>query len=123
MTENRNLKRAVRARAARTGESYTAALRQVRGPDQTVGPRRLRLAVAQSAAPPDPRDTAALRAAGAELRALMREARAGGARLVHFPEGATCCPAKRVPVHFKLQAGRVHASQLIPASYLRAVRR
>ncbi len=35
----------------------------------------------------------------------------------------TCCPAKRVPVRFKLEAGRIHPLQVIPASYLRAVRR
>jgi hypothetical protein len=35
----------------------------------------------------------------------------------------TCCPAKRVPVRFKLQAGRIQPVQAIPASYLRAVRR
>jgi hypothetical protein len=35
----------------------------------------------------------------------------------------TCCPAKSVPVRFKLQAGRIHALQAIPPSYLRAVRR
>ena len=35
----------------------------------------------------------------------------------------TCCPAKRVPVRFKLQAGRIQPQQAIPASYLRAVRR
>jgi LppP/LprE lipoprotein len=35
----------------------------------------------------------------------------------------TCCPAKRVPVRFKLQAGRIQPLQVIPASYLRAVRR
>jgi LppP/LprE lipoprotein len=35
----------------------------------------------------------------------------------------TCCPAKRVPVRFKLQAGRIQPQQVIPASYLRAVRR
>jgi predicted amidohydrolase len=129
MTANKNLKRQVRARAAKTGESYTAALRHVRPPapvsqapaaetpasktatgqtpasktaaGQTAeatgpeGPRRLRLAVAQTTAPGDPRDHAALRAAGAELRRLMRAASAAGARLVHFPEGATCCPHKR----------------------------
>ena len=35
----------------------------------------------------------------------------------------TCCPARRVPVRFRLEAGRIHALGLIPASYLRAVRR
>jgi hypothetical protein len=35
----------------------------------------------------------------------------------------TCCPAKHVPVRFKLEAGAVHASSLVPPSYLRAVQR
>jgi hypothetical protein len=35
----------------------------------------------------------------------------------------TCCPVKQVDVRFKLQAGQVHALQLIPPSYLRAVQR
>jgi hypothetical protein len=35
----------------------------------------------------------------------------------------TCCPAKRAYVRFKLLAGRVQPLQVIPASYLRAVRR
>jgi predicted amidohydrolase len=96
MTSNSNLKRAVRARAAKTGESYTAALRHVRpAGERPAEPRRLRLAVAQSAAPGDPRDSPGLRAAAGEVRRLMREARAAGARLVHFPEGAACGPHKQ----------------------------
>jgi predicted amidohydrolase len=98
MTSNKNLKRIVRARAAKTGESYTAALRQVRGPGSTAGPagpRRLRLAVAQSDAPGDPRDRPALHAAADAVRRLMREAAEAGARLVHFPEGAVCGPRKQ----------------------------
>src|SRR3954452_19685456 len=35
----------------------------------------------------------------------------------------TCCPEKTVKVHFRLEGTRVHARDLIPASYLRAVRR
>jgi predicted amidohydrolase len=99
MTANRNLKRRVRARAARTGESYTAALRHFRPtpmgdtmPDST----RIRLAAAQLVAPEDPRDSAALRRSGQDIRRLMREARQLGARIVHFPEGATCSPHKLV---------------------------
>ncbi len=161
MTVNKNLKRQVRARAAKTGESYTAALRHVRppapgaetaaetpaaetmaaetmaretpaaetpatetlaaetlagpGPD---GPRRLRVAVAQSTAPGDPRDHAALRAAGAELRGLMRAASAAGARLVHFPEGATCCPHKRAMSASAEEVGPADWSRL-DASLLR----
>lgn len=99
MTENANFKRRVRARAARTGECYTAALRQVRrGSPDDVAPETgaLRLAVAQSATHDDPSDVARLRHGGQEMRRLMREARRAGARLVHFPEGAVCCPNKRI---------------------------
>lgn len=35
----------------------------------------------------------------------------------------TCCPAKHVHVRFKLQSGGVHASSLVPPSYLRGVQR
>ncbi|GAA2281055.1 hypothetical protein GCM10010430_78940 [Kitasatospora cystarginea] len=58
--------------------------------------RALRLAVAQSTVPEDPGDRTAIRAAGAEVRALMREAAEAGARLVQFPEGALVYPHKRV---------------------------
>ena len=99
MTANRNVKRRVRARAAKTGESYTTALRHV-SPSPPGGPvaptKRVRLAVAQPTVPGDPRDEAALRAAGSGIRRLMREAHEAGARLVHFPEGATCSPDKHV---------------------------
>src|SRR5919112_443526 len=51
MTAHRNLKRRVRARAAKTGESYTTALRHFRptpsGEDMPE-PTTLRIAVAQS---------------------------------------------------------------------------
>ncbi len=99
MTANRNFKRRVRTRAAKTGESYTTALRHFR-PTSTgnVMPeaKRVRLAVAQTAVPEDPRESAELRASGAELRRLMREAHQAGARIVQFPEGATCAPHKRI---------------------------
>jgi len=58
--------------------------------------RRLRLAVAQSTVPEDPTDPENLRASGRQIRALMREARDAGARLVQFPEGAITYPGKRV---------------------------
>ncbi|MDN3359255.1 carbon-nitrogen hydrolase family protein [Actinomadura sp. DC4] len=90
MTANTNLKRQVRARAAKTGQSYTTALRHFRTA------KRPRLAVAQTTVREDPRDGDALRASGRELRRLMRRAHAAGARVVHFPEGATCSPHKRV---------------------------
>jgi predicted amidohydrolase len=99
MTQNGNLKRRVRARAAKTGESYTAALRHVR---QTSADhlepetKSVRLAVAQTTFFNDPRDISGLRASGVEMRRLMREAHKAGARLVHFPEGAICSPNKRI---------------------------
>lgn len=97
MTANRNLKRMVRARAAKTGESYTAALRHFRltltgEPMLETNRGGLRLAVAQTLV----RDAhpAELRASGAEVRELMRQAHQAGARVVHLPEGATCWPNK-----------------------------
>ncbi|TSE14144.1 carbon-nitrogen hydrolase family protein [Mesorhizobium intechi] len=97
MTQNGNLKRRVRARAAKTGESYTAALRHVRPtlPDRSEA-KSVRLAVAQTSLFNDPRDVSGLRASGMEMRRLMRDAHKAGARLVHFPEGATCSPNKRI---------------------------
>jgi predicted amidohydrolase len=99
MTANRNLKRRVRARAAKTGESYAAALRHVRPVHQgdtmpEVTP--VRLATAQVVVGEDPRDTAQLRRGGRDVRELMRQARRAGARIIHFPEGATCSPHKRI---------------------------
>jgi len=96
MTQNGNLKRRVRARAAKTGESYTAALRHVRRPPDRPGPSALRLAVAQTAFANDPGNGVALQASAAALRRLMVEASKSGARLIHFPEGAICVPNKRI---------------------------
>jgi hypothetical protein len=99
MTQNANFKRRVRARAAKTGESYTAALMHFRSNfSGDTGPetRSLRLAVAQTTFHNDPRDIDGLRRSGMEMRDLMRQARMAGARLVHFPEGATCSPNKRI---------------------------
>ncbi|WP_063936617.1 carbon-nitrogen hydrolase family protein [Amycolatopsis azurea] len=56
----------------------------------------LRLAVAQSTVPEDPSDRDGLRKSGSEIRALMREASAAGARLVQLPEGAITYPDKYV---------------------------
>lgn len=99
MTHNGSFKRRVRARAAKTGASYTTALMHLRrSPANDVPPeaRTLRLAVAQSSICNDPRDVTALRASGRQMRHLMRQAHGVGARLVHFPEGATCSPNKRI---------------------------
>ncbi|PWG07551.1 carbon-nitrogen hydrolase family protein [Streptomyces sp. V2] len=102
MTARRNFKRRVRARAARTGESYTSALRHFRPTpsgdvmSEAGNPRRVRLAVAQTVVREDPRDAEALRESGREVKELMREAGARGARVVHFPEGAICFPGKFV---------------------------
>jgi len=91
MTANRNLKQRVRARALKTGESYTAARHQLAG-----GPRSVTVAAAQLPLLPDPGDAGQVRASGNAVRALMRQASSRGARLVHFPEGALTCPHKRV---------------------------
>jgi predicted amidohydrolase len=97
MTANRSFKHRVRARAAKTGESYTAALRHFRTtPRGESMPKNLRLSVAQLQIQPDPGDTAAVRECGEQIRHLMREARAAGARVLHLPEGALACPSKRV---------------------------
>ncbi|MDH6128636.1 hypothetical protein [Kitasatospora sp. GP82] len=58
--------------------------------------RTLRLAVAQSTVPEDPTDRTAVRAAGEEIRSLMRRAAGAGARLVQFPEGEIVYPGKHV---------------------------
>ena len=55
----------------------------------------MRLAVAQVTVHGDPRDAAALRDSGQQIRRLMRAARQADARLVHFPEGAATCPNKK----------------------------
>ncbi|MDK1493049.1 carbon-nitrogen hydrolase family protein [Sinorhizobium sp. 7-81] len=99
MTQNGIFKRRVRARAAKTGESYTTALMHVRrSSSNEIKPeaKSVRLAVAQTTVHDDPRNTAALRTSGLEMRRLMRQAHEAGARLVHFPEGATCSPNKRI---------------------------
>ena len=99
MTKNSKLKREVRARAEKTGESYTAARRHLARGDAAkldAPPKPLRLAVAQMTVHGDPRDADLLRCSGSELRHLMGAAKASGARLVHFPEGATCFPHKQV---------------------------
>jgi predicted amidohydrolase len=99
MTAKRNFKHRVRARAAKTGESYSAALRHFRTtPRGESMPKNtfMRLSVAQLTVQPDPGDTAALRASGEQIRGLMREAHAAGARVLHLPEGALTSPSKKV---------------------------
>jgi len=92
MTANRNLKRRIRDRAARTGESYAAARQQLLAPARQT----LTVAVAQVPLRPDPGDVAQIEASGGCVRALIGRARSQGARLVHFPEGALTSPHKRV---------------------------
>ena len=98
MTANKNFKRRVRARATKTGESYTAALRHLRpapvGDDQTPAKRTMRLAVVQIILRQDPRRSDELRESGRDIRRLMWQAHDEGASLVHFPEGSTCSPHK-----------------------------
>ncbi|MFZ3491915.1 carbon-nitrogen hydrolase family protein [Streptomyces sp. 5.8] len=52
--------------------------------------------MAQSVVPEDPANPALLRASGAQIRSLMREAAAAGARLAQFPEGAIVYPDPHV---------------------------
>lgn len=59
-------------------------------------PEPFRIAVAQSTVHEDPTNPTLLRKSGAEVRSLMREAAAAGARLVQFTEGAICFPSKVV---------------------------
>lgn len=96
MTQNHNFKRRVRQRASKTGEAYTTARQHLlaRSGAPLVATRSIRLAVAQSVAHLDPGNVNELRAAGAEIRRLMREARAAGARLLHLSEGSLCSPSK-----------------------------
>jgi predicted amidohydrolase len=100
MTANRSFKRRVRARAARTGEAYTAALRHLRTTEGAIVPTTpshpgtVRLAVAQTTHRRDPGDVEAFRSAGAEARTLMRRAAALGADLIQFPEATLCFPDK-----------------------------
>jgi predicted amidohydrolase len=101
MTAQKKFKRRVRARAAKTGESYTAALRHFRparkGEDMLEDTQTtLRIAVAQSTVRHDPTNDSLLRESGAEVRQLMKRAAEAGARLVHFPEGAICSADKRI---------------------------
>jgi predicted amidohydrolase len=91
MTANRNLKQRVRARAQKTGESYTAAHRQL-----ADGPRSVTVAAAQLPLLPDPGDARQIRASSTAVRTLMRQASIRGADLVHLPEGALTSPGKRV---------------------------
>lgn len=95
MTQNGNFKRRVRARASKTGESYTAARKQLSDNMQPAN-TSICLAVAQMTVRSDPRDAAEFRESGQEMRHLMRQAHNAGAKLVHFPEGATCFPNKRI---------------------------
>jgi predicted amidohydrolase len=99
MTANKNLKRRVRSRAAKTGESYAAALRHVRPAPQGVtmpDVNLVRLATAQVVVREDPGDRGQVRQSGHDVRDLMRQASRAGARIIHFPEGATCSPHKRI---------------------------
>ena len=59
-------------------------------------PKTITMAVAQTVLSEDPGNSAELRACGEEIQRLMREAHDAGARLIHFPEGATCWPHKRI---------------------------
>jgi predicted amidohydrolase len=57
-------------------------------------PDTVRIAVAQSTVHQDPTQPDLLRASGAEVRQLMKQAAEAGGRLVHLPEGALSFPSK-----------------------------
>lgn len=99
MTHNSNFKRRVRTRAAKTGESYSAARTQILGLQQnapTAEKKSVRLAVAQMKIRNDPCDASQFRTSGEDIRHLMRQAHAAGAELLHLQEGATCWPDKYI---------------------------
>jgi predicted amidohydrolase len=99
MTANKGFKQRVRARANKTGESYTAALQHVRAAPIAEGiaaPNPMRIAVGQLDPPSDPRDRSALQRAGRVIRTLMDQAHERGAALIHLGEGALCAPGKRI---------------------------
>ena len=103
MTANKNLKRRVRPRAAKTGESYTTALRHFRstagGDGKVSAAKAMRLAVAQTTLRDDPRRIDELREAACEVRRLMLRAHDEGAKLAHFPEGRDLLSAQTRHVH------------------------
>jgi predicted amidohydrolase len=72
------------------------AAAQAAAPQTAEGIAPVRLAVAQTTVPEDPTDPGVLRESGAQVRQLMREAAAAGARLAQFPEGAITYPGKYV---------------------------
>lgn len=94
MTKNANLKRRVRDRVAKTGESYTAARHHIVPPEQPA--HSVLIGIAQTTLRPDPSSRSQLRESGSRVRELIQEAAAGGAALVHFPEGALTSPNKLV---------------------------
>jgi predicted amidohydrolase len=56
----------------------------------------VRLATAQVVVREDPGDREQLRQSSRDVRELMRQAHKAGARIIHFPEGATASPHKRI---------------------------
>ncbi|CAM3408995.1 carbon-nitrogen hydrolase family protein [Occultella aeris] len=105
MTIDRALKSKIRDRAARTGESYTAARRHLVRTDAGPGTSRaeqesdgpsVRVAVAQTRPREDPGDVAGFVAAGDEVVSLIDEAAGLGASLLHLPEAALCFPSKHL---------------------------
>ncbi|MEE2950641.1 MAG: carbon-nitrogen hydrolase family protein [Pseudomonadota bacterium] len=100
MTRNRRFKSLVRARAAKTGESYSTALSHLRkivltNEGECSSVPSLRIAVAQSPLFNSLSDRSGLTQHGERLRNLMRAARGADAKLIQFPETSLFQPEKR----------------------------
>ena len=67
MIQNGSLKRLVRARAEKTDESYTAALKHIRQTPNHPDMKSIRVAVAQTSLFSDPGDPSVLHASGKEM--------------------------------------------------------
>ena len=103
MTANKGFKRRVRARAARTGESYQAAMHRLLAQSKEPNPvtdtpsptDTVRLALHAMAVGPWLPTADALRAQGDRIVDAIGRSADGGARLAVFPENALASPHKR----------------------------
>lgn len=104
MTANKGFKRRVRARAARTGESYQAAYHRLLAPteeaasmtEQTTTERRLRVAINVLPVGPGLPTAPDVEAQASLIVGAMADSARAGARLALFSEGALASPHKRL---------------------------